>query len=139
MTVENIELNQELEELLDTEITEEEKSAIESEIADLEEAGVEEVGGVAKIKAPSDKAKALKAGGGDKSELKDESEDLGDEPESAADKAKKSKPTNASGSESKVKAGSSGNATPGEKLKLAAGDEIDHDGEQLEEARMTKA
>ena len=137
------ELNKELEELLDAELTEEE----EVEITNLDE--VEEVGGVAKMKAPSSKAKGLKSGGGDKSDLKDDSEDLGPAvtsptdsdsgPGKAADKAKKSKPTNASGSESKVKAGSSGNATPGEKLKLAAGDEIDHDGEQLEEARMTKA
>ena len=141
------ELNKELEELLDAELTDEEVDAIEVETADLEEA--EEVGGVAKMKAPSGKAKGLKSGGGEKSELKDDSEDLGPAvtspsdsdsgPGKAADKAKKSKPTNASGSESKVKAGSSGNATPGEKLKLAAGDEIDHDGEQLEEARMTKA
>ena len=92
------ELNKELEELLDAELTEEEVDAVEEEITELEEA--EEVGDVAKMKA---------------------------------------KPTNSAGSESKVKSGSSGEATPGEKLKLAAGDEVDHEGEQLEEARMTKA
>jgi hypothetical protein len=140
-------LNTELEELLDAELTEEEVAAVDAETTDLEEA--EEVGGVAKMKAPSGKAKALKSGGGEKSELKDDSEDLGPavtSPEDsdsgagkAADKAKKAKPTNSAGSESKVKSGSSANATPGEKLKLAAGDEVEHDGEQLEEARMTKA
>jgi len=42
--------------------------------------------------------------------------------------------------EPKVKQGSSGEATPGEAKKLAAGDEIDHDGEELEEAKkLTKA
>jgi len=131
------ELNKELEELLDAELTEEEVDAVEEEITELEEA--EEVGGVAKMKAPSSKAKALKSGGGEKSELKDESEDLDVEGGKAAAKAKKAKPTNSAGSESKVKSGSSGEATPGEKLKLAAGDEVDHEGEQLEEARMTKA
>ena len=140
-------LNKELEELLDAELTEEEVAAVDVETTELEEA--EEVGGVAKMKAPSGKAKPLKAGGGEKSELKDDSEDLGPavtSPEDsdsgagkAADKAKKAKPTNSAGSESKVKSGSSANATPGEKLKLAAGDEVEHDGEQLEEARMTKA
>ena len=133
-------LNKELEELLDADLTEDEINQIDE---------VEEVGGVAKMKAPAAKAKALKSGGGEKSELKDDSEDLGDAvtspedsdsgPGKAADKAKKAKPTNSSGSESKVKSGSSANATPGEKMKLAAGDEVDHDGEQLEEARMTKA
>ena len=131
------ELNKQLEELLDAELTEEEVDAVEEEITELEEA--EEVGGVAKMKAPSSKAKALKSGGGEKSELKDESEDLDVEGGKAAAKAKKAKPTNSAGSESKVKSGSSGEATPGEKLKLAAGDEVDHEGEQLEEARMTKA
>ena len=149
MTVENTKLNQELEELLDAELTEEEIAAMEEEIVEIDEAGHEEVGGVAKLKAPSDKAKALKAGGGDKSELKDESEDLGDAVTSpddkdsgmgkAADKAKKAKPTNSAGGESKVSQGNSGQAAPGQKLKLAAGDEVDHDGEQLEEARMSKA
>jgi len=133
-------LNKELEELLDADLTEDEINQIDE---------VEEVGGVAKMKAPTAKAKALASGGGEKSELKDDSEDLGDAvtspedkdsgPGKAADKAKKAKPTNSSGSESKVKSGSSANATPGEKMKLAAGDEVDHDGEQLEEARMTKA
>jgi Spy/CpxP family protein refolding chaperone len=130
------ELNTKLEELLDAELTENEVTAMEKEIEDLTE--VEEVGGVAKMKSPSGKAKPLKSGGGDSSELKDESEDLGD----AADgktTAKKAKPTNSAGSETKVKSGSSATATPGEKMKLAAGDESDHDGEQLEEARMTKA
>ena len=42
--------------------------------------------------------------------------------------------------EPKVKQGSSGESTPGEKKKLAAGDEIEHDGEELEEApKLTKA
>ena len=42
--------------------------------------------------------------------------------------------------EPKVKQGSSGEATPGEKEKLAAGDEIDHDGDELaEDKKLTKA
>jgi hypothetical protein len=141
------ELNTKLEELLDAELTEDEVTAMEKEIEDLTE--VEEVGGVVKMKPAAGKAKPLKSGGGDSSDLKDESEDLGPavtSPEDsdsgagkAADKAKKAKPTNSAGSESKVKSGSSATATPGEKMKLAAGDESDHDGEQLEEARMTKA
>ena len=140
------ELNKKLEELLDAELTEEEMSAVETELTE-----VEEVGGVAKLKAPSGKAKPLKSGGGDKSELKDESDDLGPavtSPEDsdsgmgkAADKAKQVKDVQSKGAkaEPKVSQGSSGQAAPGEKLKLAAGDEVDHDGEQLEEARMTKA
>ena len=141
------ELNTKLEELLDAELTEEEVTAMEKEIEDLTE--VEEVGGVAKMKSPSGKAKPLKSGGGDSSDLKDDSEDLGPAVTSptdadsgagkAADKAGKAKVTNSAGSEPKVKSGSSATATPGEKMKLAAGDEIDHDGAQLEEARMTKA
>jgi len=140
-------LNKELEELLDAELTEDEVKAMEEEISQLDE--VEEVGGVAKMKPASDKAKALKVGGGDSSDLKNDADDLGgagaDTPEEesashkAGDKVKKAKPTNPAGSESKVKQGNSAQATPGEKMKLAAGDEIDHDGEQLEEARMTKA
>ena len=140
------ELNKELEELLDAELTEEEMSAVETELTE-----VEEVGGVAKMKAPSDSAKALKSGGGEKSELKDESDDLGDAVTSpddkdsgmgkAADKAKQAKDVQSKGAkaEPKVAQGSSSETAPGEKLKLAAGDEVDHDGEQLEEARMTKA
>lgn len=141
------ELNTKLEELLDAELTEDEVTAMEKEIEDLTE--VEEVGGVAKIKSPSGKAKPLKSGGGESSDLKDDSEDLGPAVTSptdadsgagkAADKAGKAKVTNSAGSEPKVKSGSSATATPGEKMKLAAGDEIDHDGAQLEEARMTKA
>ena len=128
------ELNKELEELLDAELTEDELKQIDE---------VEEVGGVAKMKSPTAKAKALKSGGGDKSELSDESEDLGPavtSPEDkdsgagkAADKAKKAKPTNSAKSEPKVSQGNSAQATPGEKLKLAAGDDIDHDGEVLGE------
>ena len=128
------ELNKELEELLDAELTEEELKQIDE---------VEEVGGVAKMKSPTAKAKALKSGGGDKSELSDESEDLGPavtSPEDkdsgigkSADKAKKAKPTNPAKSEPKVSQGNSAQATPGEKLKLAAGDDIDHDGEVLGE------
>jgi len=141
------ELNTKLEELLDAELTEDEVTAMEKEIEELTE--VEEVGGVVKMKPASGKAKPLKSGGGESSELKDDSEDLGPAVTSpsdsdsgmgkAADKAKKAKPTNPAGSESKVKQGSSATATPGEKQKLAAGDEVDHDGAQLEEARMTKA
>ena len=42
--------------------------------------------------------------------------------------------------EPKVKQGSSGEATPGETAKLAAGDEIEHDGEELAETKkLTKA
>jgi len=42
--------------------------------------------------------------------------------------------------ETKVKQGSSGEALPGEKKKLAAGDEVDHDGENLAETKkLTKA
>ena len=42
--------------------------------------------------------------------------------------------------EPKVKQGSSSVAAPGEKKKLAAGDEIEHDGEELDEApKLTKA
>ena len=149
MTVENMEqLNQELEELLDAELTEQETSAMEEEIVELEE--TEDLGDDPSKAADKAKpAKALKAGGGDKSELKDESDDLGDavtSPEDkdsgmgkAADKAKKAKPTNPASGESKVSQGNSGQAAPGQKLKLAAGDEVDHDGEQLEEARMSKA
>ena len=138
------ELNKELEGLLDAELTGEEQAAVEQELTE-----VEEVGGVVKFKTPSGKAKPLKAGGGDKAELKDDSEDLGPavtHPEDsdsgmgkAADKAKSAKKTNSAGGEGKISHGSSATSTPGEKLKLAAGDEIDHDGEQLEEARMTKA
>ena len=131
---ESKDLNQELEELLDAELTEEEIAAVEVEISELDEA--EEVGGVVKMKTPTAKAKPLKTGGGEKSELSDDSEDLGKavtSPEDkdsgggkAADKAKKAKPTNS--------------APAGDKPeKLAAGDEVEHDGEQLEEARMTKA
>jgi len=131
---ESKDLNQELEELLDAELTEEEIAAVEVEINELDEA--EEVGGVVKMKSPTAKAKPLKTGGGEKSELSDDSEDLGKavtSPEDkdsgagkAADKAKKAKPTNS--------------APAGDKPeKLAAGDEVDHEGEQLEEARMTKA
>lgn len=130
------ELNIKLEELLDAELTEEEVTAMEKEIEDLTE--VEEVGGVAKMKTASGKAKPLKSGGGESSDLKDESEDLGDAVD-GKNTAKKAKPTNSAGSEPKVTQGSSATATPGEKMKLAAGDEIDHDGAQLEEARMTKA
>jgi len=141
------ELNTKLEELLDAELTEEEVTAMEKEIEDLTE--VEEIGGVAKMKPATGKAKPLTSGGGDSSDLKDDSEDLGPavtSPEDSASgaakasaKAKKAKPTNSAGGESKVTQGSSAIATPGEKMKLAAGDESDHDGEQLEEARMTKA
>jgi hypothetical protein len=140
------ELNTKLEELLDAELTEDEVTAMEKEIEDLTE--VEEVGGVAKMKSPSGKAKPSKSGGGEKSDLSNDAEDFGkpvDSPEDAsqhnqaAAKAKKAKPTNSAGSETKVTQGSSATATPGEKMKLAAGDETDHDGEQLEEARMTKA
>ena len=149
MTVENTtELNQELEELLDAELTEQETAAMEDEIVELDE--TEDLGDDPSKAADKAKpAKALKAGGGDKTELKDESDDLGDavtSPEDkdsgmgkAADKAKKAKPTNPASGESKVSQGNSGQAAPGQKLKLAAGDEVDHDGEQLEEARMSKA
>ena len=141
-------INKELEEILEAELTEEEVLAIETETqTDLEEA--EEIGGVAKMKSASAKAKALKSGGGDKSELSAESEDLGPavtSPEDkdsgmgkAADKAKKAKPTNSAGSEAKVSQGNSGQAHPGQTQKLAAGDEIDHEGETLGEGRMTKA
>ena len=136
-------LNTELEELLDAELTEEERKQIDEE-------GAQDLGDDPSKAADKAKpAKALKAGGGEKSELKDDSEDLGPavtSPEDkdsgmgkAADKAKKAKPTNPAKSEPKVSQGNSAQATPGEKMKLAAGDEVDHDGEQLEEARMTKA
>ena len=125
------ELNKELEGLLDAELTEDEKSAVEQELTE-----VEEVGGVVKFKTPSGKATPLKAGGGDKSDLSSEKEDLGAAvtspedsdagPAKAADKAKSAKKTNSAPSGDKPEA-------------LAAGDEVDHDGEQLEEARMTKA
>jgi cell division protein FtsB len=127
-------LNKELEELLDAELTEDEVQAMEEEISQLDE--IEEVGGVAKMKPASGKAKPAKVGGGEKSGLKDDSEDMGaavtspedsdDAGGKASDKAKKAKPTNSA---------PSGDAP----AKLAAGDEIEHDGEQLEEARMTKA
>jgi|ETNmetMinimDraft_26_1059896.scaffolds.fasta_scaffold48744_1 hypothetical protein len=142
-------LNKELEELLDAELTEDEVKAMEEEISQLDE--VEEVGGVAKMKPASGKATPLKSGGGDKSELKNDADDLGgagaDTPEEesashkAGDKIKKAKDVQSKGAkaEPKVSQGNSAQATPGEKMKLAAGDEIDHDGEQLEEARMTKA
>ncbi len=142
------ELNTKLEELLDAELTEDEVTKMEKEIEDLTE--VEDLG--SDPSKAADKAKSAKKptkGGGEKSELSDDSEDLGaavTSPEDkdsgmgkAADKAKKAKPTNPAGSEPKVTQGSSATATPGEKMKLAAGDEIDHDGAQLEEARMTKA
>jgi len=142
------ELNTKLEELLDAELTEDEVTAMEKEIEDLTE--VEDLGSdPSKAADKAKSAKKLSAGGGEKSELSDDSEDLGaavTSPEDkdsgmgkAADKAKKAKPTNSAGSEPKVTQGSSATATPGEKMKIAAGDEIDHDGEQLEEARMTKA
>ena len=142
------ELNTKLEELLDAELTEDEVTAMEKEIEDLTE--VEDLGSDPSKAADKAKpAKASKPGGGEKSELSDDSEDLGaavTSPEDkdsgmgkAADKAKKAKPTNPAGSEPKVTQGSSATATPGEKMKIAAGDEIDHDGAQLEEARMTKA
>ena len=111
-------LNKELEELLDAELTEDEIKQID----EVEELDVE--GGKAAAKAKA--ATALKAGGGEKSELKDESEELDVEGGKAADKAKKAKPTNSA-------------PTGDAPVKLAAGDETDHEGEQLEEARMTKA
>jgi len=142
------ELNTKLEELLDAELTEEEVTKMEQDIQKLDE--TDDLG--SDPSKAADKAKAAKkpsAGGGDKSDLSNDAEDLGpavDDPEAkdsgmgkAADKAKKAKPTNSAGSESKVKQGGSGEATPGEPMKIAAGDEVEHDGEQLEEARMTKA
>ncbi len=128
-------LDQELEELLNAELTEEELADMEKGIEALEEA--EEVGGVAKMKAPSGKATPLKSGGGDKSELKDESDDLGTDSAKAGDKIKKAKDVQSKGAkaEPKVSQGSSSTAAPGEKVKLAAGDEVDHNGEQLEETK----
>ena len=129
------ELNTKLEELLDAELTEDEVTAMEKEIEDLTE--VEEVGGVVKMKQTGTAAKKPSTGGGESSDLKDDSEDLGPAVTSptdadsgagkAADKAGKAKVTNSAGSEPKVKQGSSATATPGETMKLAAGDEIDHD------------
>jgi hypothetical protein len=142
------ELNTKLEELLDAELTEDEVTKMEEEIQKLDE--VEEVGGVAKIKQTGSAAKKPSAGGGEKSELTDESDDLAKEVtdpsdaasigKAAASKMSPAKKTNpGNGSEAKVSQGSSATATPGDSMKLAAGDEVDHDGEQLEEARMTKA
>ena len=126
------ELNKELEELLDAELTEEEKSAVETELTE-----VEEIGGVVKFKSPTTSATPLKAGGGEAgTKIAGEEEDLGDPvtspedkatgPGKAGDKVKGAKPTNSA---------PSGDAP----VKLAAGDEIEHDGDTLEEARMTKA
>ena len=142
------ELNTKLEELLDAELTEDEVTKMEEEIQSLEE--VEEVGGVVKMKQTGSAAPKPSAGGGEKSELKDDSDELAKEVtdpkdaqsigKAAASKMSPAKKTNAgNGSEAKVKQGSSATATPGDSMKLAAGDEIDHDGAQLEEARMTKA
>ena len=141
-------LNTKLEELLDAELTEDEVTAMEEEIKSLDE--VEEVGGVAKIKQTGSAASKPSAGGGEKSELKDDSDELAKEVtdpkdaqsigKAAASKMSPAKKTNpGNGSEAKVKAGSSATGTPGETMKLAAGDESDHEGDQLEEARMTKA
>ena len=142
------ELNTKLEELLDAELTEDEVTKMEEEIQSLDE--VEEVGGVVKMKQTGSNAPKPSAGGGEKSELSDESDELAKEVtdpadaqsigKAAASKMSPAKKTNSgNGSEPKVSQGSSATATPGEPAKLAAGDEVDHDGEQLEEARMTKA
>ena len=58
-------LNKELEELLDAELTEDEVKAMEEEISQLDE--VEEVGGVAKMKPAKANAKSPSAGGGEDS------------------------------------------------------------------------
>ncbi len=132
-------LNTKLEELLDAELTEDEVTAMEEEIKSLDE--VEEVGGVAKIKQTGSAASKPSAGGGEKSELKDDSDELAKEVtdpkdaqsvgKAAASKMSPAKKTNpGNGSEAKVKAGSSATGTPGETMKLAAGDESDHEGDQ---------
>lgn len=143
------ELNTKLEELLDAELTEEEVTKMEQDIQKLDEVDTVVSGSDSSAAAKAKAAKKPSAGGGEKSDLSNDAEDLGpavDDPEAkdsgmgkAADKAKKAKPTNSAGSEPKVKQGGSGEATPGEPMKIAAGDEVEHDGEQLEEARMTKA
>ena len=94
MTVENTELNQELEELLDTELTKEETAAMEAEIVALDETEA--------VDETTEEAVEVKS---EKSELKD----------------------------AEVSQGNSDQDV------LAAGDEVDHDGEQLEEAKMSKA
>ena len=79
-------------------------------------------------------AKVEKGADEDRSE-----KDIGSKASAAASKV--SDAISKSGKEEpKVKQGSSGEATPGEKEKLAAGDEVEHDGEELAETKkMTKA
>lgn len=143
-------LEQELDELLNAELTEEELASMEQDIRELEEA--EAVAGVPNPKFDASKAKPLKSGGGESADtVEGERQDMGDAvtdpedkdsgPSKASDKAKPAKDVVNKGAkeEPKVHSGSSSEATPGETMKLAAGDEVDHDGEQLEESRMTKA
>ncbi len=109
-------------------------------IAELEEANSEL--DEAKMKQPNDSG--MKGQPADS--VEGERQDMGpavvspdassDPGKSASSKAKKiagDAQQKSSKEEPKVKQGSSGEATPGEPKKLAAGDQVDHDGEELEE------
>ena len=107
-------------------------------IAELEEANLEE----AKMKQPNDsggKAQPADSVDGERQDMGPAvvSPDASSAPgKAASSKAKKitgDAQQKSSKEEPKVKQGSSGEATPGESKKLAAGDQVDHDGEELEE------
>ena len=115
-------------------------------IAELEEANSEL--DEAKTKQPNDSG--MKAQPADK--VDGERQDMGPavvSPDAKSDpgKAASSKAKEVSGDaqqksakeEPKKKQGSSGESTPGEPKKLAAGDEVDHDGDDLAETPKTKA
>ena len=107
-------------------------------IAELEEANLEE----AKMKQPNDsggKAQPADSVDGERQDMgpavvsPDASSDPGKAASSKAKKITGDAQQKSSKEEPKVKQGSSGEATPGESKKLAAGDQVDHDGEELEE------
>ena len=107
-------------------------------IAELEEANLEE----AKMKQPYDsggKAQPADSVDGERQDMgpavvsPDASSDPGKAASSKAKKITGDAQQKSSKEEPKVKQGSSGEATPGESKKLAAGDQVDHDGEELEE------
>ena len=107
-------------------------------IAELEEANLEE----GKMKQPNDsggKAQPADSVDGERQDMgpavvsPDASSDPGKAASSKAKKITGDAQQKSSKEEPKVKQGSSGEATPGESKKLAAGDQVDHDGEELEE------
>ena len=107
-------------------------------IAELEEANLDE----AKMKQPNDsgmKGQPADSVEGERQDMgpavvsPDASSDPGKAASSKAKKISGDAQQKSSKEEPKVKQGSSGEATPGESKKLAAGDQVDHDGEELEE------